>query len=121
MSGWRGTVKHRAVRTNGFASKLENAVHQKLLDRQVLGEIKEIKQQCPVVLINCEECGTRVSWKVDFSFVEVSSGKTVYVEAKGVETTDYLRKLKAWKKKPPARLEIWKGKHSHLKLTEVIE
>lgn len=113
--------KYKAKPTNGFPSKLESAVYDYLVRRESLGEIAEIKRQCAVVLKNCDVCGTRVSWKVDFSFIETASGEIVYAEAKGVETADYKRKLKLWKKNPPARLEIYKGSGTRIRLVEKVE
>lgn len=127
--------KFGARRTNGFASALENAVHEKLLEREKLGLIKNIKQQSTVTLINCDECGTTIKWKVDFSFEELRAVEEIvaetfivekqwlltFAEAKGVETSDYLKKLKLWRKIKPAKLEIWKGNWRYPKLVEVIQ
>lgn len=112
--------KYMAVRTNGLSSKLEAAVYNILLLRQKAGEIKDIKLQQTVVL---QEGGreVRIAWKVDFSFVNKSTGGLEYVEAKGIETSDYKLKLKLWKKNPPAPLEIWKGDYRRPKLVEKIE
>jgi len=111
--------KFKAIRTNGMASKLEAAVYNKLLERELLGEIKNIKKQCSVKLVDCDVCGTRLNWKVDFSFEE--NGETVYCEAKGVETSDYRAKLKRWRELKPAKLEIWKGSWRSPKIFEIIE
>jgi hypothetical protein len=114
-----GYHKYKAKRTDGFPSKLEAAVYGKLLEREKFGLIKNIKRQQVVTLINCDHCGTRMTWKVDFSFEE--NGRTVFCEAKGIETDDYKRKVKQWRESPPARLEIWKGIYKNPKLIEVIE
>ena len=111
--------KFGARRTNGFASALENAVYQKLLERQVLGEISNIKMQSTVTLIDCDKCGTRMTWKVDFSFEE--DGKLAFAEAKGVEDKTYRAKLKRWREIKPAKLYIYKGSWRNPKLVEVIE
>lgn len=104
-----GRSKYLAKPTNGFPSKLENAVHEILLRKEERGEIASIKRQQVVVLRDCEHCGTRITWKVDFSYVDKKDFETVFVEAKGVETAEYRKKLKLWKKSPPFKLEIYKG------------
>jgi hypothetical protein len=123
MRNWggskRGRSKYGAVRTaNGFPSKLEEAVYNLLLLRERSGEIKDIKRQQTVVL---QQGGkdVRIAWKVDFSFEK--NGATHYCEAKGIETNDYVLKLKLWRKNPPAQLEIWKGTHVRPFLSEVIK
>lgn len=123
--------KYRATKTaDGFGSKLEAAVYTKLLDREKLGLIRDIKRQQTVVLIPGGR-GERVTWRVDFSFEErhllESEGeanwawKLAYAEAKGFETRDYVIKLKLWRYMPPAPLEIWKGNYRSPKLVERIE
>lgn len=101
--------KYKAQRTNGFASKLESAVYDLLKLQEKLCLITDIQCQRTVVL---QEGGkdVRIAWKVDFSCSV--NGKTVYVEAKGIETNDYKLKLKLWKKNPPAELIIYKGHYS---------
>src|SRR6266705_3243735 len=99
--------KYKAQRTNGFASKLESAVHDILVSRRNKGELSNIKCQQSVVLQEGPPT-IRINWKVDFSY-ENLMGKTCYCEAKGIETADYKLKLKLWRAKCPARLEIWKG------------
>lgn len=113
--------KYGAKRADGFASKLERAVFEILTQRAMNGEIRNIKRQQTVILVNCDACGTEMKWNVDFSFEEIESGKTVYAEAKGVECREYKRKLKQWKKDPPYDLEIFKGSWSHPKLVERIK
>lgn len=112
--------KFKATRTgDGFPSKLEKAVYVKLKDREVLGLIKDIKRQ-QVVILQEGDKQQRITWKVDFSFVEIESGKTVYCEAKGIETMDFKIKLKLWRAKLPYDLEIWKGDYRRPFLKERI-
>lgn len=112
-----GRNKYKAKRTDGFPSKLEAAVYQRLKERELIGAIKDIKRQQLVVL---QEGGkdVRITWRVDFSFI--MDGKLCYAEAKGIETSDYKIKLKLWKKNPPALLEIWKGNYRYPRLVEVV-
>jgi len=119
--------KYSAQKTivNGiaFGSKLEAAVYNILLIREKAGEIKNIKMQDAIILKEkCQECGDGpVSWKVDFSFIDSKSGEKIYCEAKGIETSDYKRRKRHWKKHPPAKLEIWKGAYNRPMLHEVIK
>lgn len=113
--------KFNATKTaDGFGSKFERAVYVKLKDREVLGLITDIKRQQTVVLVPGDRT-TRITWRVDFSFVNKSSGQLEYAEAKGFETNDYKLKLKLWRSNPPAPLEIWKGNYMRPVLAERIE
>jgi len=120
MSFFKRRSKYGAKRTNGFPSKLENAVHEMLLMRQLAGEIKDIKQQQTVVLQPGGK-DVRIAWKVDFSFTKVATGETVFAEAKGFPTNDYLLKLKLWRAKPQFDLEIWTGDYRRPTLKEIIK
>ncbi len=120
---WPKRNKYKAQRTNGFPSKLESALNDLLMLKERGGEISELKRQQTVVLQEGTKgrAGTRIAWKVDFSFIETLTGLTAYAEAKGIETNDYLLKLKLWRANPPAKLYIFKGTYKRLKVTEVIE
>lgn len=109
-----------AKRTNGFPSKLESAVFDILTLRERAGEITDIKRQ-QVVELQGGGRDTRITWRLDFSYTDVTNGKTVYVEAKGFEEQIYKRNLKMWRFNPPAKLEIYKGSYKNVKLVEVIE
>lgn len=115
-----GYKKYNAKPADGFGSKFEAAVYHALLLREKLGEIKEIKKQQTVVLQSGPR-ETRITWRVDFSAVEVPSGEIVYIEAKGFETNDYKLKLKLWKFKPPAKLIIYKGDFRRPFIAETVE
>lgn len=122
-----GWSKFKAVRTkvNGinFASKLEAAVYLLLLQRQTLGEIKDIKCQYVVLLREkCQHCGAEeVKWRVDFAATLVKTNEVIYIEAKGNEDETYRKKKKLWKLNPPGRLEIYKGSYQKPRLFEVIQ
>lgn len=117
---WKKPHKFGAKRIDGFPSRLERAVYYKLRDREILGEIKDIKRQQTVVLVDGPK-EHQLRWKIDFSFVDVSTGKTVYAEAKGLEDNVFKIKLKLFRANPPARLEIWRGSYQRPFLAEVIE
>jgi hypothetical protein len=111
--------KYGAKRTaNGFPSKLEEAVYNMLLLRERTGEISDVKRQQVVTLQEGDKT-TRINWKVDFSFLRGEI--RCYAEAKGIETSEYILKLKMWRKLRPAPLEIWKGTYLRPVLVERIE
>lgn len=119
--------KYRAQKTliggHEFPSKLEASVYSILLLRERAGEVTDIKRQQAVRLKEkCSMCGAGpVVWKVDFSAINSKTGELFFVEAKGEETGDYIKRKKLWKADPPYRLEIWKGSWRNPVLTEVIE
>lgn len=111
--------KYGAKPTRGFASKLEAAVYDILIERQSRGELSDIKRQQTVVLQD-GPAGVRIAWKVDFSYMSAEDGRTVYVEAKGLETNDYVLKVKLWRNDPPYELEIYRGNWDRPRLVERI-
>lgn len=115
-----GKNKYGARATGGFPSRLEAAVYGKLLLREKLGEIRDIKRQQQVVLQGGSN-ETRITWRLDFSAVDCKTDKVFYVEAKGFETNDFRIKLKLWKMLKPATLEIWKGGYMRPFMAERIE
>jgi len=110
--------KYGSQKHEGFPSKLEWSVHQKLLERQSLGEISEVKRQQTIILQSGNR-ETRITWRLDFSFVK--DGILWCAEAKGFPTDVYKLKLKLWRKIKPHPLEIWKGNWRNPKLSEVIK
>lgn len=110
--------KYGAKAANGYDSYLEGSVGAWLELRQRNGEITDLKRQQTVVLQDGPP-NQRIAWKVDFSFVE--KGILVYAEAKGFETEDYKLKLKLWRGRRPAPLEIYKGSANNFQMTERIE
>ena len=111
--------KMGAVKTNGFASKMESAGYDWLKLREKAGEITEIKCQQSVTL--AEGNGHTVRWKLDFSFRIVATDQLEYLEIKGFETKQYRLKLKLYKMRPPAPLTIMKGTYKRMFVAERIE
>lgn len=112
----RGIVKSKfgAIRTEGFASKLENSVYHLLLLRMNEGEFTKIIKQKSIDL------AFGITWKVDFS-CERPDGTMLYCEAKGMETPDYRLKVKMWAYGAgPGVLEIWKGSYQKPYLEKTI-
>lgn len=112
--------KYRAKSADGFGSKLESAVYGQLVLRERMGEISDIKRQQTVVLQEGKR-NTRITWRIDFSFIEKHTGTIAYCEAKGFSTRDYVLKLKLYRANPPAPLEIWMGDYRRPVMRERIE
>ena len=96
-------------------SKLEASVGQVLYLREKAKEITDIKHQVQTFLTEA-----RIGWRVDWSYWCLTENKTIYVEAKGIETSDYRIKLKLWRVYGPGPLEIWKGRWQQPRLVEAI-
>lgn len=82
--------------------------------RRASGEIRDIRCQTTVRL------SEETSWKIDFAFCDIKTESLRFAEAKGVETGDYLRKLKLYRERGPAPLEIWKGRWQKPFLKETV-
>lgn len=115
-TGWH---KYKAIRTlvggKSFPSRLEASVYQTLQTLLKSGKILSLKEY-PVVFLT----KARISYKVDFLVEYAEPKETVYVEAKGIETGEFLLKKKLWKYYGPAKLEIWKRAGDSFNITEVI-
>lgn len=107
--------KYGNKKTNGRASRLENAVFEYLKRRETLGEISDIKEQQSIVLQGGKRV-TRITWRVDFSYTVNATKALEYCEAKGLETDVYKLKLKMFRANPPASLEIFKGRYRNRNL-----
>jgi hypothetical protein len=107
--------KFGAQRTNGFASKLESAVHDllKLFERG--GEFSNIKCQPHVRLSRAG-----IGYKPDFSYTDNKTGETIWVEAKGAETEGYMIRKRLWASYGPGPLHIYKGDYRKPKMVEAI-
>lgn len=118
--------KYGATRTElygeSFPSRLEASVFQQLMLRAKMGELENIQRQaCVRLMSKCKECGSGpVDWKVDFSAVVIATGETIYIEAKGVETSDYKKRKRLWKTRGPGVLQIYKGSWRNPRIVEEI-
>jgi hypothetical protein len=108
--------KYSAVAKDGFPSKLEAAVYDILLLREKAKEIKDIRRQVRVELTKAA-----IAAKIDFAFIDVRSGETVYCEAKGSDTERWILIKRLWPHYGPANLEIFKGRYTRPQLVEIIE
>lgn len=113
--GYPKKNKYGAIKTNGFSSKLESALHNILLNRQDKGELSNIKTQ-----VNVHLTRAKILYIADFS-AELKDGTTVYFESKGFKTQTWAIKKRLWEKYGPGRLEIWEGSYQRPYLKETIE
>jgi Protein of unknown function (DUF1064) len=98
--------KYRAVRTNGYASKLEARCAERLGIRRdaINGDIAYFLEQVPI------RFSSGVKYVCDF-LVFMRDGSHRYIEAKGVETAAWKIKLRLLKDEFPQiaeRLEVWR-------------
>jgi hypothetical protein len=108
--------KYNNIRSNGFASKLESAVFNMLSLLQKAKEIKDLRCQDPVEL-TC----AKIRCKIDFSYTDVKTKQTVYVEAKGVVTERWRIIAKLWPWYGPGELLIYGGHYSNPSLIDHIK
>ena len=116
-SKYKSTRGCRDLENNICASRLEADVSDMLIFLQRSGRIKDIRRQKTLVL--CKTCGLK--WRIDFEVTTnepeyCDGGRTVYVEAKGMETRAYRQQLKAFLtsedyKDKPLFIIKRKGKH----------
>jgi hypothetical protein len=122
--------KKGAVRTNGFPSKLENAVNDMLVDWQEKGFISDLRRQHRVEF-PCDKCPPEkncahtIKWKVDFSYTNPETNATEWAEAKGEEDAKFLKCKRLWKKHGKGPLRVYRGRYRKGRpvepvLTEVI-
>jgi len=111
--------KFRAKRTHfagqWFDSGAESECYAflKLLERA--GEIKDIERQVTVYLTKA-----RISYRVDFKIYDLKLFEDVWVEYKGFETPEWRIKRKLWMFYGPGRLRVYKGRGSHMEVTDEI-
>lgn len=113
--GYKSANKYKAKSANGFPSKFEAAVYEYLLFRELAKEISEIKRQQTVYLTDA-----KIAYKVDFSYHDLKSEKTIWVEAKGFPTDVWRLKKRLWAIYGPGPLEIFTGNYKKPSLTETI-
>lgn len=99
-----------------FPSKLERDVYELLLQRQKLGEIKDLQCQIQVHLTKA-----KILYKPDFKYFNCVNEQTEYAEAKGFETNIWNLKKRLWKFYGPAKLFIYKASGKIIVLSEIIE
>jgi len=103
--------KYNAARSGGFDSQLEKAYYERLCLLQKAGVLLEVKHHPAAVELMsfCPYCGRKsINWNVDF-LCRTNEGE-FYVETKGMEISEYKRKLKLWKQEISIPLLIVKGR-----------
>ena len=106
--------KYGAVLCQGYGSKLEAAVGNVLRLRERAKEIFNVRRQHSVRL------GSRY-WKCDFSYEDIKTKETIWVEAKGLVIREFLWIKEMWKLIGPGTLEIWGGDYRRPYTIEIVE
>lgn len=118
----RRSGKFNAVRVfqhgRYWPSKLELAVYERLLLRERAGEITNLRCQVKV-RFHTHDYGY-VNMIPDFAAELVNTGETVYFEAKGVKTREYMRKEKAWALGGPGPLFVYSGNWRSPRVTKTV-
>lgn len=117
--GW-GRNKYRAKAAKSldgrsFHSQGERDCYHYLLAKEQAGEIRDLKCQCRVFLSEA-----RIEYHPDFSYVDIQTNHTIFVEYKGYETPEWRIKRRLWVYYGPNTLLIYKGYGGSLKLHETI-
>lgn len=102
-----------------WASKLELAVYEMLLMMERGGKLKDIKCQV-TVRFHTYHHGS-ILMIPDFSAIELPSNELIFIEAKGIRTSSYIRKEKAWGVCGPGRLFVYGGAWQRPKLMKIVE
>lgn len=97
----RRRSKYRAVRTNGYASKLEAAYAAELHLLAEAGAVTNLAEQVRVPLV------AGITYIPDFAYTQ-PDGVRVWVDVKGVETGVFRLKARLWKAYGPGPLQIVK-------------
>ena len=111
-----GNTKTKDQAGRSFGSLLERSIFDILKLRERAGEIKVIKQQPHITL-------EPISWNLvpDFECVDMKTGKTFYVEAKGFSGERWLCSKKLWPHFAFCDMEIWMGDWKRPFLKEVLK
>jgi hypothetical protein len=96
-------------------SQLEISVCALLLLRQKAGELELLKAEDHLLLSDA-----RIKYIADFKCLDVRTGETFWVEAKGFANDRWPIVKKLWAAYGPGALEIWQGTAARPVLTETI-
>lgn len=102
-------------RGHSFASKFEAQIFDHLRMLELGGELQDLKCQPHVFLTDA-----RIEMIPDFTAIEIKSGRRIYFEAKGFETSDWRIKLKLWGVYGPAPLRIYKMVRGGFMMTDCV-
>lgn len=110
--------KNRRATLHGqnFASQFEAQVFAllQLLEKQ--GEISKLTCQPKVYLTRA-----KILYKPDFSAIDAKTGKTIFIEAKGMETPTYKIKKRLWRYYGPGVLHVYKRRKGYPTCVETVE
>jgi hypothetical protein len=97
-----------------FGSKLEAGLFDLFVAMEQHGEIRDIVQQVHVHMTEA-----RILYIPDYAAFDIKLGKTVYFEAKGMETPEWRIKRRLWMAGyGPSVLRVFKGSGFRLRLHE---
>lgn len=113
------TNKYKAQKTTiegeHFPSKFEAAGWMLFRSRERAGNVRSLRRYETVRL---SDAG--ITYKPDWSYIDVATDAKVFVEMKGVVTDRFRLICKLWRAYGPAPLEIYKGTHRKIYLAETI-
>lgn len=112
-------LKYRNIKTSAggfsFDSKAEASLYAILRLREAAGEISDI-----AVKPNVHLTDAKILCIPDFSYIDATSGSTIYAEMKGFETPVWRIKRRLWKFYGPGPLEVYMGSYKNPTLRETI-
>ena len=119
MWGKNNKTKYKSVRVDfdghSFASQLEAALYNILKLEKLAGIWSDLACQVQVRL-----GPAKILYKPDFKMIDAQTGRTVYAEAKGLETASWRLKRRLWIAHETHELRIYKGTARRIVLTETI-
>lgn len=110
--------KAKSLDGRTYHSALEAQLNSLLMLEERAGKIKILKRQQRVAfwLEGIKIC----EYWPDFTVQDLTSGEVYWVEAKGMETSDYRIKKNLWLAGGPGRLQVFKGSYKAPILAEEI-
>lgn len=109
-----------------WASRLELAVYEMLLMMERGGKLTDIRCQVRVKFHTYED--GIITMIPDFTALDLKTNETIFIEAKGFPTREWVRKKKAWHRaqndingNPLGKLYVYAGNWRYPKLSEIIE
>lgn len=109
-----GNQKSNCTLGHSHRSKLESAVCQVLQFREKAGELKLLQVEDHILLSGW------YTYIPDFKCLDLVTGESFWVEAKGYADIRWPSTKKGWKHSGPGKLEIWMGTYSNPQLIEII-
>lgn len=104
-------------------SGLEYSVCDIVKLRELAGELKHVRHESPIrVCCRNEAClvRERVIYIADFETIDLRTGETLFIEAKGKRLPEFSIKLRLYRHTCVFPLEIWEGDWRCPKLIETV-